>query len=241
MGSSVLGISPLNPSKPQLLAAKQPQISFKLKGQTKALNYVAFGKNSTNSPPSSCSSRSRSRSPSRSRSRSRIRSRSRSRSRTRSTSRSRSRSPYQTVDIPSKGSLRNKKKKMNKKNRKQQQQQMMMSAGKTGFNGSIANNSGRTVVGANWSSPDKLRKRQARFNVVKKTTRNTSTMNDSMSLMYRDETGDDDWSNLHIIGTCMDVEKPFFRLTAAPDPSTVRPVPVLNKALAKVYLLPILY
>lgn len=110
---------------------------------------------------------------------------------------------------------------MNKKNRKQQQQLAM---------NSVAANSGRTVIGANWSSPDKLRKRQARFTVVKK-AKDTYF---SDSNLYRDDAADNDWSNLHIVGTCLDVEKPFFRLTAAPDASTVRPLPVLNKALAKV-------
>lgn len=111
---------------------------------------------------------------------------------------------------------------MNKKNRKQQQQLAM---------NSVAANSGRTVIGANWSSPDKLRKRQARFTVVKK-AKDTYF---SDSNLYRDDAADNDWSNLHIVGTCLDVEKPFFRLTAAPDASTVRPLPVLNKALAKVF------
>nr|SVE76928.1 EOG090X0431 [Daphnia lumholtzi] len=89
----------------------------------------------------------------------------------------------------------------------------------------------RTVLGANWSSPDKLRKRQARFHVPKKIR--LSTLADS-SLYREDVTGEEDWSNLLIVGTCCEVEKPFFRLTAAPDPSTVRPVHILKKALYKV-------
>nr|SVE85417.1 EOG090X0431 [Daphnia pulicaria] len=89
----------------------------------------------------------------------------------------------------------------------------------------------RTVLGANWTSPDKLRKRQARFQVPKKTR--LTTLGDS-SLYREDVTGEEDWSNLLIVGTCCEVEKPFFRLTAAPDPSTVRPVHILKKALYKV-------
>nr|CAG4646949.1 EOG090X0431 [Megafenestra aurita]SVE92312.1 EOG090X0431 [Megafenestra aurita] len=89
----------------------------------------------------------------------------------------------------------------------------------------------RTVLGTSWTSPDKLRKRQARFQMPKKTR--LSTLGDS-SLYREDVAGDEDWSNLLIVGTCYEVEKPFFRLTAAPDPSTVRPVPVLKKALHKV-------
>nr|CAG4636910.1 EOG090X0431 [Ceriodaphnia reticulata]SVE72859.1 EOG090X0431 [Ceriodaphnia reticulata] len=89
----------------------------------------------------------------------------------------------------------------------------------------------RTVLGANWTSPDKLRKRQARFQMPKKTR--LAALGDC-SLYREDITGDEDWSNLLIVGTCCEVEKPFFRLTAAPDPSTVRPVPILKKALYRV-------
>ena len=83
-----------------------------------------------------------------------------------------------------------------------------------------------------FSSPDKLQKRKARFNVPKKAR--TTAYPDFGVNMFREDYGDDDWSNLHIIGTCLEIEKPFFRLTAAPDPSTVRPVPILRKALEKV-------
>lgn len=40
-----------------------------------------------------------------------------------------------------------------------------------------------------------------------------------------------DWDEYTIVGTCQKLEKPYLRLTSAPDPATVRPLPVLKLAL----------
>lgn len=40
-----------------------------------------------------------------------------------------------------------------------------------------------------------------------------------------------DWDEYTIVGTCQKLEKPYLRLTSAPDPATVRPLPVLKAAL----------
>ncbi|KAL5800137.1 hypothetical protein ACOSQ4_033021 [Xanthoceras sorbifolium] len=45
---------------------------------------------------------------------------------------------------------------------------------------------------------------------------------------------DIDWDALTVKGTCQEIEKRYLRLTSAPDPSTVRPEEVLDKALLMV-------
>jgi len=112
-------------------------------------------------------------------------------------------------------------KKLNKK------QKMKSNVGKWGGGGNGDNK---------WASPERLRKRQDRFHQTpgKKMRMSSSSLYDS-SLFFREDTnGEQDWEDMLVVGECMEIEKPFFRLTAAPDPTTVRPLAVLRKALAKV-------
>ena len=70
----------------------------------------------------------------------------------------------------------------------------------------------QSVVGKAPSSPDNAMSDGCNFNVI-------DDLEDYIDLDY------------HINGTCEDLTKPYLRLTSAPDPSTVRPVPVLEKSL----------
>lgn len=54
------------------------------------------------------------------------------------------------------------------------------------------------------------------------------------NLVVEDTSGDFDLSSCHIVGVCQDIEKPYLRLTAAPEASAVRPPEILEQSLNRV-------
>lgn len=227
IGGMLAGIRPLkSPFLPRNLsssesprAGKNENSSFRMSGPNNvAQQPISF--QLRGGLKKNLQSRSRSRSPRTRSTTSRSSSTSSSRS---ASSRSRSPSPVFTKKL-SRAQLKklNKKQKMNQNLKKS-------NVGKWGGNGDNKQQ---------WASPERLRKRQDRFHQTpgKKMKMSSSSLYDS-SLFFREDTnGEQDWGDMLVVGECMEIEKPFFRLTAAPDPSTVRPLAVLRKALAKVII-----
>nr|XP_053636262.1 leukocyte receptor cluster member 8 homolog isoform X2 [Cherax quadricarinatus] len=188
----------------------------------------------------------------RSKSRSRSRSRSKSHSRSRSVSRSKSRSPMYRkgrrdikrrhsseseeenkgfIQLSSKRGRspgnRGKGKKMKAKNK---------------ADCHFYSRHGRMSLDPEFTTSERLQKRAARFSAndggpspspcpvpqrKKKQLNITKTISNTFTV-----DGDDiDWTSMHIIGTSTALEKPYLRLTAAPDPSTVRTVDTLKRSL----------
>ncbi|KAI3508636.1 hypothetical protein L1887_23645 [Cichorium endivia] len=82
-----------------------------------------------------------------------------------------------------------------------------------------------------------------RTTTYNKPKNNLYTRRASMSLLANSNSNDDsasravediDWDSLTVKGTCQEIEKRYLRLTSAPDPATVRPEEVLEKALVMV-------
>ncbi|KAF2163897.1 hypothetical protein M409DRAFT_68159 [Zasmidium cellare ATCC 36951] len=72
------------------------------------------------------------------------------------------------------------------------------------------------------TSADALERRRQRF---------AQSPEPSPYISSRDDSPAVDANSGPIVGTCQTLEKNYFRLTAPPNPSTVRPLPVLEKAL----------
>ena len=99
------------------------------------------------------------------------------------------------------------------------------------------------IGGAVDGDADRLKKRADRFNksVSKPNQSSLYPVNkkkrlQGQSRLFIDDSVDEhlDLLNLHIVGTCRDLEKSFLRLTKAPSPSDVRPIEILVYSLQNV-------
>lgn len=101
-------------------------------------------------------------------------------------------------------------------------------------NDNNSNNQECTAIGN--TSFDTVEKKDSRANRFKR--ENAITVNDTISMMMKSATkagGEDHhFSDVHLIGTMTDLEKPYLRLTSAPAPDQVRPEQILVKSLAHV-------
>jgi len=83
---------------------------------------------------------------------------------------------------------------------------------------------------------DEVRARQNRQRRFEKMNQGPTRYTFSSDAQHQEEI---DWDNLDkytIKGTCTEIEKKYYRLTSAPNPATVRPEPVLRKALQHIKL-----
>ncbi|OMJ82573.1 hypothetical protein SteCoe_16681 [Stentor coeruleus] len=85
------------------------------------------------------------------------------------------------------------------------------------------------------SSKDQIQKRKSRFEpieLVEDSKPRNISKEQNIDEHNKEKIKKEILSEWKIIGTCKELEKPFFRLTSKPDPKTIRPESVLKKALA---------
>lgn len=87
---------------------------------------------------------------------------------------------------------------------------------------------------------ERLQKRAARFlDADSPSSKKTKTKMITMTINNfsgTEEPNEIDWTDFTIVGTCQDLEKPYLRLTTAPEASTVRPQSILTRSLHAVKL-----
>lgn len=112
-----------------------------------------------------------------------------------------------------------------------------VSKGKTGKNNTpLAKTSNNVTPNTNIPihNMSKLEERQRRFEADEREFRRQQEQNriSLQNVSIHDNLAHvPDWDEETIVGTCQRLEKPYLRLTSAPDPATVRPLPVLKRAL----------
>ncbi|XP_013779484.1 leukocyte receptor cluster member 8 homolog isoform X2 [Limulus polyphemus] len=90
------------------------------------------------------------------------------------------------------------------------------------------------TVEADLATSERLEQRAARFQTSKKGKSSNIVLTVKNPMALNEESNETDWETANIVGLCRDLEKPYLRLTSAPDASSIRPVEVLKKSLTMV-------